>query len=182
MIADDLSADGLVEDGDSSGQLQPRGGDIMSSRPTPGKLSPDFMQALHGIKSMQLFAKGDTLFRHGSVVNGVYLVERGEVRVFLPTSQSQMQLLEVVGPGTALGMTESMTGGTYRVTAEAGDDTMLAFIPREKFVEFLRGHGDFCMQVVRILSEDLHGLYNKFRSISAHPGRPRQRALGEQLN
>ena len=28
---------------------------------------------------------------------------------------------------------------------------------------------------VRLLSEDLHVLYHKFRNISAHPGRPRQR-------
>jgi hypothetical protein len=38
------------------------------------------------------------------------------------------------------------------------------------------------MQVVRLLSEDLHALYHKFRSISAHPGRPRHRPLDEQLN
>jgi CRP-like cAMP-binding protein len=154
----------------------------VSSQPMPGKLSPDLMQALHGIKSLQLFSKGATLFRQGSVVMGVYLVEKGEVRVLLPTGQGQRQLLEVVGPGTVLGLSESMTGGTYRVTAEAGDRTTLAFIPREEFLKFLREHGDFCMQVVRLLSEDLHGLYHKFRSISAHPGRPRQRALGAQLN
>jgi len=35
---------------------------------------------------------------------------------------------------------------------------------------------------VRLLSEDLHALYDKFRSITAHPGRPRQRPLDEQLN
>jgi CRP-like cAMP-binding protein len=75
-----------------------------------------------------------------------------------------------------------MTGGKHRITAEAGDQTMAAFIPREEFLEFLREHGDFCMQVVRLLGEDLHGLYHKFRSISAHPGRPRHRPLDEQLN
>ena len=154
----------------------------MSSQPTPGKLSPDLSQALHGIKSVQRFPKGATLFQQGSAVTGVYLVESGEVRVLLPTSHSQGQLLEVVGPGTVLGLSESMTGEKYRVTAEAGDQTTAAFIPRQDFLEFLREHGDFCMQVVRLLSEDLHALYHKFRSISAHPGRPRHRPLDEQLN
>ncbi len=154
----------------------------MSSQPTPSKLSPDLLQALHGIQSVQLFPKGSTLFQQGSAVTGVYLVESGEVRVLLPTGQSQKQLLEVVGPGTILGLSESMTGEKYRITAEAGDETRAAFIPREEFLEFLREHGDFCMQVVRLLSEDLHALYHKFRSISAHPGRPRHRPLDEQLN
>ncbi|MGD0507502.1 MAG: Crp/Fnr family transcriptional regulator [Terriglobales bacterium] len=154
----------------------------MSSQPMPGRVSPDLMQALRGIKSVRSFPKGATLFQQGSAVTGVYLVERGEVRVLLPSGQRQKQLLEVVGPGTMLGLSESMTGEKYRITAEAGEPTTAAFIPRKAFLDFLREHGDFCMQVVRLLSEDLHGLYHKFRSISAHPGRPRQRPLDEQLN
>lgn len=148
----------------------------MSSQPTPGKLSPDLLLALHEIKSVRLFPKGAKLFQQGSAVTGVYLVESGEVRVLLPTGPSQKQLLEVVGPGTMLGL----SGERYRITAEAGEQTTAAFILRQEFLEFLRAHGDFCMQVMRLLSEDLHGLYHKFRSISAHPGR--HRPLDEQLN
>ena len=154
----------------------------MSTPPTPGKLSPDLLQALDGIKSVRLFPKGATLFQRGSAIAGVYLVERGEVGILLPAGQRQKQLLEVVGPGTVLGLSETMSGEKCRITAEAGDDTTVAFIPREEFLEFLREHADFCMQVVRLLSEDLHALYHKFRSISAHPGRPRHRSLNERLN
>lgn len=154
----------------------------MSSQPTPVKLNPDLLRALQGIKSVRQFSKGATLFQQGSAVLGVYLVETGEVRVLLPTGPREKQLLEVVGPGSMLGLSESMTGETYQVTAEAGAQTTAAFLPREEFLKFLREHGDFCMQVVRLLSEDLHGLYYKFRNISAHPGRPRHRSLDEQLN
>jgi CRP-like cAMP-binding protein len=156
---------------------------MVLSPPTSGKLSSELLQALHGIKSVRLFAKGATLFQEGSAASGVYLVESGEVRVLLlPNGQRQKQLLEVVGPGTMLGLSESMGGEKYRITAEAGKQTTAAFIPREEFLGFLREHGDFCMQVVRLLSEDLHALCYKFRSISSHPGRPRQRPLDEQLN
>jgi CRP/FNR family transcriptional regulator len=155
---------------------------MVSPQPTPSKLSPDLLQALHGIKSVRRFSKGAALFQQGSAVTGVYLVESGKVRVLLATPQSQKQLLEVVGPGTMLGLSESMSGEKYRITAEAGEQTTAAFIPRGEFLEFLREHGDFCMEVVRLLSEDLHALYYKFRSISAHPGRPRHRPLDEQLN
>jgi CRP/FNR family transcriptional regulator len=134
------------------------------------------------MRSAQAFAKGATLFQQGSTARGVYLVESGEVRILLPTGQQQKQLLEVVGPGSILGLSESMSGASYRITAEAGDETTAAFISREEFLEFLREHNDFSMQVVRLLSEELHSLYHKFRSISAHPGRPRQRPLDEQLN
>jgi CRP-like cAMP-binding protein len=154
----------------------------VSSQPMLGKLSPNLLPALHGIKSVRRFSKGATLFQQGSTVTGVYLVERGEVRVLLRTGPRERQLLEVVGPGTMLGLSESMTGGSYRITAEASEQTIAAFLPRERFLESLRQNGDFCMQVVRLLSQDLHGIYHKFRNISAHPGRPRHRSLDEQLN
>ncbi len=154
----------------------------MSSQPLPSGLSPDLWQALHGIKSVRVYPTGATLFQQGSVVRGVYMVEFGQIRILLPTIQSRLQLLEIAGPGAILGLSECMSGDCHRVTAEAGDHATVAFIARESFVEFLRGNGDFCMQVVRLLSDDLHGLYHKFRNISAHPGRPRHRPPDEQLN
>ncbi len=154
----------------------------MLSQPMPAKLSPDLWQALHGIKAVRVYPKGTPLFHQGATVSGVYVIESGEVRILLPTGPGRQQLLEIAGPGSVLGLIESMSGDDHRVTAEAGIHTTVAFIPREVFLDFLRDHCDFCMQVVRLLSEDLHGLYHKFRSISAHPGRPRHRSLDEQLN
>ena len=165
-----------------AGSAELREGDIVSSQPMPGKLSSDLLRALHGVKPVRRFPKGATLIQQSSAAMGVYVVESGEVRILLPTGQNQKQLLEVVGPGTMLGLSENMTGETYQVTAEAGDETTAVFIPRDEFLKFLREHCDFCMQVVRLLSEDLLGLYDKFRNISAHPGRPRHRDLDEQLN
>jgi CRP-like cAMP-binding protein len=152
------------------------------SQPTPKNLTPDLLKALHGTRSVQRCAKGFTLFQQGSAVTGVYLVESGEVRLLLPTGPNQMQLLELASPGTMLGLSECMSGRKYQITAEAGDESTAVFVPREELLEVLRERDDFCMQIVRLLSDNLHAIYHKFRSISAHPGRPRQRPLDEQLN
>lgn len=145
-------------------------------------LSQELEQALRPMKMPRSFSKGTALYQQGADATGFYLVETGAVRVLLPTSENQNQLLEVVGAGAILGLSESMCGDKYRVTAEAEEPTTAAFIDRDSFVRFLGGHHEYCMQVVSILSENLHGLYHKFRSVSAHPGRPRRRTLNEQLN
>jgi CRP-like cAMP-binding protein len=152
------------------------------SQPAQGKLSPDFLWALRGLSPPLWFPEGAVLFQEGIAATGVYVVVSGEVRVLLPTNQRQQQLLELAGPGSILGLSETLTAEEYRSTGVAADKTMAIFIPHEQFLELLGQRGDLCMQVVRLLSEDLHGLYHKFRSISAHPGRPRQRDLDEQLN
>ena len=154
----------------------------MSSQSMPGRLSPDLLQALHGNKPVRRFPQGATLIQHASPAMGVYLVESGEVRVLLPTGPNQNQMVEVVGPGSLLGLSENMIGEDYRVSLEAVEETTAVFIPRAEFLSFLREHCDFCIQVVQVLSKDLHRLYEKFRNITAHPGRPRQRLLDEQVN
>jgi CRP-like cAMP-binding protein len=154
---------------------------VVSQQP-PARLSPDFWHALQDLKIARAYAKGEELFRRDDSVNGLYVIESGEIRILLPSGSIGQQLVEVAGPGFILGLAECMSGDNYRVSAEASDRTVVAFVERDLFLNFLRDHKDFCMQVVRLLSEDLHGLYHKFRSICAHPGRPRHRSLDEQLH
>jgi CRP-like cAMP-binding protein len=155
---------------------------LLSTPPTPGKLSAELLQELRGDKPSQRFALGTLLFQEGTPATGIFLVETGEVRIFLPTGQQQRQLLEVAGPGTLLGLSEAMNGERHRITAIAGDETTAIYTAREEFLALLQRHGDYSLEIARMLSEDLHALYHKFKSISAHPGRPRQRPLDEQLN
>jgi len=154
----------------------------VSSEFTGARLSQELEQALRGTMTSLVFPQGATLYRQGTTATGIYLVEKGAVRVLLPTGENQNQLLEIAGAGSVLGLSESLSGDTYRVTAEADEPTTAAFIARKNFLEFLDAHHEFCMQIVRLLSENLHGLYHKFRSVSAHPGRPRRRVLNERLN
>jgi len=154
----------------------------VSLPPKPSKLSAEFLKALCEQRRCQNFPEGSMLFQQGFPATGVYLVESGEVRILLPTGQRQRQLLEVVGTGTLLGLSETMSGERHRITAVAGGRTAAVYTPREEFFALLEKNTEFSVEILRLLSEDLHVLYHKFRSISSHPGRPRHRALDEQLN
>jgi CRP-like cAMP-binding protein len=146
------------------------------------RLSQETADDLREFMTPREFPKGATLFKRGTPPSGIYLIETGTVRLLLPTGEDKNQLLEVVGAGTLLGLSDNMAGEHYRVTAEAEEPTTAAFIGREAFLDFLSLHQDFCMQVIHLLSENLHGLYHKFRSVSVHPGRPRRRSLNERLS
>jgi CRP/FNR family transcriptional regulator, cyclic AMP receptor protein len=146
------------------------------------RLSPELEQGLRPIMTRREFCRGSTLYRYGAAASGLYLVERGAVRVLLPTSDNKSQLLEIAGPGAILGLSESLSDDSYRVTVQAEEPTSAVFIARKDFVQMLEDQQELCMQVVQLLSEGLHGLYHRFRSVSAHPGRPRRRSLNEKLN
>lgn len=146
------------------------------------RVSQEFEQALRARMTPRAFPSGTVLFRQGTEAAGIYLLEAGTVRVLLSTGENQNQLLELVSGGGILGLSEAVSGRNYRVTAEALDQTTAGFVDRKVFLSFLGERPEFCMQVVRLLSDNLHGLYHRFRNVSAHPGRPRRRSLNEQIN
>ena len=154
----------------------------MSSEFSRASLSVELDQALRTVTTPRIFSTGATLYREGTVATGIYLVEAGAVRVLLPASDQQRQLLEVAHPGAILGLSESLSSESYRVTVEAEERTTAAFVARKSLIELLEDNQEFCMQVMRLLSENLHGLYHLFRTVSAHPGRPRRRALDKTFN
>jgi CRP-like cAMP-binding protein len=151
----------------------------VSSQFSRSRLSQELEQALRSIVKTREFRKGETLYTHGTIAAGLFVIETGAVQVLLPTGDHQIQVLEVVRAGAILGLSETMSGDNYRVTANAEELTTTSFIDRVEFLEFLDRQPDFCMQIVRLLSENLHGLYHKFRRVSAHPGRPRRRRINE---
>ncbi len=140
----------------------------------PNKLPLDLWSALHGIRSVRTYSKGRSLFQCGRPAQGVYLIEKGEVRLLFPSSSGAGRVFETAGPGVMLGLSETMCGEAHKLTAEAAGQTRVSFVGREELLRFLRQDQRCCMQIVRLLSEDLHLLYHKFQAESGSVSRPRK--------
>lgn len=130
---------------------------------SPSKLPPELWSALKGLRSECTYSRGKRLFQCGEPAKGVYLIESGEVSLLLPLPSGASPIFEKVGPGVALGLSEAMSGENYKLTAQARKPAQVWFVERQELLDFLRRHPQFCMQIVRLLSEDLHLLYHKFR-------------------
>ena len=131
----------------------------------PKVLDPKLWQALDGIKSARVYAKGAQLFERGRPAHGVYFIEQGEVKVLLDPVVDPKKLFDLAGPGAVLVLSDCVSVLDYKVSAEAADESRVAYVERQALMDFLREHCELCMQIVRLLSEDLHSLYHKFRSM-----------------
>jgi hypothetical protein len=89
------------------------------------------------------------------------MVEEGFVRLLLAPELPDDQ--EVVGSGAVLGLAETMCGGDYRLTAEALQGARVTYIDRKMLLKKLHSQQQLCLQIVHLLSEDLHTLYHRFR-------------------
>lgn len=128
-------------------------------------LPPDALAAFDGIKSAQTCPRGTVLFREGHAAHSVFLLCEGRVRLSVCSESGSRMVLRVATRGEVLGLSASLAGGCYEVTAEAVDAVRLAAVRRRDLLRFLRQHCDACLHVVNLLSQDLHIAYDRVRTV-----------------
>ena len=123
-------------------------------------------QALDRLKLSRQYEEHELLFREGDLCAGIYLVEAGEINLLLRVREKQYRIFETAGAGSVLGLSEAMSGAPHKLAAEAAGPVRVAYIERMALMNYLATHCEACMQVVALLSEDLHGLYRHCRTLT----------------
>ncbi len=128
-------------------------------------LEPDALQQFDEIKSLECWPRGTVLFREGQPARSVFLLCSGRVRLSFCSENGSRMTLRSASLGEVLGISAALAGGFYEMTAEAMEPVQVAQIRRRDLLCFLHEHGEVCMQVVHLLSEDLHIAYDRVRSV-----------------
>lgn len=140
------------------------------------------LKAFDQIKLLASYPRTALLFAEGRPVRGVYILCDGRAKLSVCSETGKRLTLRIAGPGEVLGLGASLSNSPYEVTAELLDNSQVVFVRRKDLIKFLRDNPSVCLEVVRILSQDLHGAYERVRSIAlVRARRPhitfRQRAL-----
>ena len=125
----------------------------------------DTLREFDSIKSIGSYRRNTILFAEGRPVRGIYLLCDGRAKLSICAESGKRLTLRVAGPGEVLGLGAALSNTKYEITAELLDSSQVAFVRRKELTKFLREHPDVCLQVVRMLSQDLHGAYERVRSI-----------------
>jgi CRP/FNR family transcriptional regulator, cyclic AMP receptor protein len=139
-------------------------------------LPSDALQAFDEIKRTTLFPRGTILFAEGQPPKGVFVLCDGRAKLSICSENGKKLMLRVAGPGELLGLSATLSSHPYELTAETVDASQVTFVKRRELLRFLRDYPIACMQVVNMLSGDLHTAYDRVRSVGL--GRTRkQKAL-----
>jgi CRP/FNR family transcriptional regulator len=132
------------------------------------------LQAFEAMKSVATFPKGSLLFTEGQPPRGVYMLCDGRAKLTVCSENGKRLLVRLAGPGEVLGLGAAITGTNYELNAELMDHSRVAFLRRKELITFLREYPEVCMRIVRTLSKDLHGAYERVRNVGmARTRRPR---------
>ena len=123
------------------------------------------VQALEAIKYTTAYPKGALLFVEGQAPRGVFILCRGRVKLSICSSDGKTLILKIAEAGEVLGLSASVSGKPYELTAETLSPCQVNFVKREDFLRFLREHNDVCLRVAEQLSEKYNTACHEIRSL-----------------
>jgi len=128
-------------------------------------LSAPSTKALEAIKSTAAYPKGALLFVEGQNPRGVFVLCHGRAKLSTSSADGKTIILKIAEPGEILGLSATVSGKAYEVTAELMEPSQANFITRQDFLNFLRDHGDASLRVAEQLSQNYHSAYEEIRSL-----------------
>jgi len=111
--------------------------DVLSQIPIFASLGDEDRSSLAERIDRQSIPKGSTLFHRGEPGNALYIIIRGQIRIFASTRQGNEITLALLGAGEFFGEMALLDGQPRSANAEATEDTELHFLDRDNFFSFL---------------------------------------------
>ena len=128
-------------------------------------LSPEARAALNAVKFTAIYPKGSPLFVEGEMPRGVYVLCSGRVKITTSSAEGKTLIMRIAHPGEILGVSATVIGQPYEVSAETIEPSQLNFIKRNDFLRLLSGSAELCLNAVRQLSARYHDAQREIRSL-----------------
>ncbi len=124
------------------------------------------LQAFESLTHSIAYSEDTLLFAEGQMPRGVFVLCRGRVKLSLTAPSGKSLIMKVVEPGEILGLSATLRGNPYPVSAETLDPSQLKFVRREDFLCFLREHNEACLRVAQQLSEKYMSACYEMRTLA----------------
>ena len=138
-------------------------------------LGSETLEAFQELQARSIHPPRTMLFAEGQTPAGIFFLRSGKVRLFMSGPAGERLISRTAQPGEILGITEGVSGDSYRMSAETLIPSEVGFIDREAFLQFLRAHGAVAFRLVQLLSNEVDSRYERLRSLVV--GRSRQLKL-----
>lgn len=123
------------------------------------------------------YSAGELIFAESEPCGGLYVVERGNIRIFKSSSGGREQVLSIDGPGSSVAELPVFDGGDYPASAVAVDDATLLFVRKEDFQALCMAHPEVALKVLRVVGARLRRLVGIIEELSFTTVRHRLAAL-----
>jgi CRP/FNR family transcriptional regulator, cyclic AMP receptor protein len=130
-----------------------------------GELPPALTRSLEMVTLSNHYPTGTVLFTEGQTARGIYIVQRGRVKLSVCASDGRTLILRIVEGGEALGVASTIGNREYEATAEAQEPCEISFIRQSDVTRLMRAHGEFALWITQHLSHDYNATCKEIRTL-----------------
>jgi CRP/FNR family transcriptional regulator, cyclic AMP receptor protein len=128
-------------------------------------LPPTALQAFESIKYATAYPKGAVLFVEGQGPRGIFVLCKGGVKLSMCSPDGKTLILRIAKLGEVLGLSATISGKPYELTAETMSPCQVNFVKREDFLRFLKGQSDACLRVAEQLGDKYNSACRDLRTM-----------------
>jgi CRP/FNR family transcriptional regulator, cyclic AMP receptor protein len=121
------------------------------------------LQTFEKIKSATAYPPGAVLFVEGQLPRGIFVLCQGSAKLSINSPGGKTMIVKLAEPGEMLGLSATMSGKPYEVTAQTIDPCQVNFIKRDDFLKFLKDDVEVCFRVAEQLGEKYHNACKEVR-------------------
>lgn len=111
-------------------------------------------------KTEQVYKKGEIIFREGSYPAGIYYIVEGKVKKYKVDKDGRKQIIYVANTGELIGYHAILAEDRYPDSAATIEESRIAFIPREDFLETINESEVLSRRLLKTLSHEFAVLAN----------------------
>ena len=111
-------------------------------------------------KTEKIYKKGEIIFREGAYASGIFYVTMGKVKKYKLDNDGKEQIIYVANTGELIGYHAILAEDRYPDSAAALEESKIAFIPKEDFVETLQQSAILTKRLLKTLSHEFAVLAN----------------------
>ncbi|GAB4291850.1 MAG: Crp/Fnr family transcriptional regulator [Ignavibacteriaceae bacterium] len=136
--------------------------------PLFSELSIQQLRSITSVSKLKRFPKHTILFHEGDFYTGFYILLKGMVKVFRLGPKGKESVVHIVRPFSTFADIPLFEGGNYPVNAEALEDSLALFIPKENFLDLISKEPDISLKMLAGFAKRLKSLVNQIEDISSH--------------
>lgn len=107
-------------------------------------------------------APGEVIFKEGDPGDGLYVVLSGRVQIAATISGGERHVFSTVGPGDVFGEMAVLDNLPRSAQASAEGETIVAFVPREQFLDLLKNSPALSLTLVQEISRRLRDFNTQY--------------------
>lgn len=105
------------------------------------------------------------VFNDGDSVKGIYLIEKGKVKVLSKMGEKDYHIIRLAGHDSILGH-RGIHFKKYHIKAETLEDSVFTFIPIEIFIKIIKANPEMAIYLINFLSEELREAEDRMKNLS----------------